>query len=305
MRVCILFYACVAVANVLLHFPFATDPPVINQPLARKTALFYNQTYAPSRMESGKDQTPDEKYVRVAERAAKISDVEGKIRRFVSEYHLESRRVLDVGAGRGYLQDVVGNYVGLDISATAARFFHKPFVAASATAMPFSDGEFDAAWSIWVLEHIPNPESALQEMRRVVRPGGVIFLMPAWFCSSSAADGYDVRPYKDLGLPGKVSKASLLLRNSPLFQFTYILPIRTLRYVGAAIGRGPTAFHYTRLRPNYDTYWQPDSDAVNSMDPYEVVLWFESRGDRCLSCSGGSRNITSAPQILVIQVKPT
>ena len=28
------------------------------------------------------------------------------------------------GAGRGYLQDIVENYVGLDISVSAQRYFH-------------------------------------------------------------------------------------------------------------------------------------------------------------------------------------
>lgn len=116
------------------------------------------------------------------------------VTRFVKVHSLENKRILDVGAGRGYLQDVVHDYTGLDISPTVQRFYHKPFVLASATAMPFKDGEFDALWTIWVLEHIPNPESALHEMRRVVKPGGLLLLAPAWFCPTWAAEGYPVRP---------------------------------------------------------------------------------------------------------------
>ena len=33
-------------------------------------------------------------------------------------------------------------------------------------------------------------------------------------------------------------------------------------------------------------YWEPDSDAVNSIDSYEGALWFSSRGDECLNCGG-------------------
>jgi hypothetical protein len=30
-------------------------------------------------------------------------------------------------------------------------------------------------------------------------------------------------------------------------------------------------FHYNRLVPNYDKYWQGDSDAVSSIDRYEAL----------------------------------
>lgn len=63
--------------------------------------------------------------------------------------------------------------------------------------MPFPDNSFDAAWSIWVLEHVPNPESALAKMRRVVKPGGLIYLMRAWLCTNWAAQGYSVRPFME------------------------------------------------------------------------------------------------------------
>jgi hypothetical protein len=42
--------------------------------------------------------------------------------------------VLEIGSGRGYLQDVAQNYTGLDISPSVARFYHKKFVLGSATA---------------------------------------------------------------------------------------------------------------------------------------------------------------------------
>ncbi len=284
-----------------MHYPYATD---------RQSALdhdqagaeFYKTAYAAPTAQTKEEREQEEVYVRVAQRAAKIFDIEGMVKRFVVDYHLQNERVLDVGAGRGYLQDMVPDYVGLDISTTAQRYFHKPYVLASATAMPFKDNEFDAAWTIWVLEHVPNPESALREMRRVVKPGGVILLSPAWFCTSWAAQGYAVRPYSDLGLKGKLIKASLPLRNSENFVFSYVAPIRAIRMFATTVQPGPTNFHYTRLIPNYRKYWVPDSDAVNSMDPYEAVLWFESRGDRCLNCQSGFQRLTGGFGPLIIRI---
>jgi len=50
-------------------------------------------------------------------------------------------------------------------------------------------------------------------------------------------------------------------------------------------------------------YWVPDSDAVNSMDPYEAALWFETRGDQCVNCPGGIDGIMGTPGKPVIRVK--
>jgi len=69
----------------------------------------------------------------------------------------------------------VNDYTGLDISPTAKRFFHKRFVHGSATLMPLNTNEFDGVWTIWVMEHVPNPQAALIEMRRVTKDGGYIF----------------------------------------------------------------------------------------------------------------------------------
>jgi len=55
---------------------------------------------------------------------------------------------------------------------------------------------------------------------------------------------------------------------------------------------------YRRLIPNYEKYWVPDSDAVNSIDSHEAMLWFRSRGDECLNCAGASVFMESVPLII-------
>src|SRR3990172_2048983 len=45
-------------------------------------------------------------------------------------------------------------------------------VQSDAAALPFSDGAFDAAFILDVLEHIEEDDVVLQEIRRVLRPGG-------------------------------------------------------------------------------------------------------------------------------------
>ena len=272
----------VPAAFVLWHFPYATDDPVRREDAVRE---FFDIAFSePSAVRKG-----DEFAMRSAS-ARKRSSVEDAVRRFVEHYRLQDAAVLDVGSGLGYLQDHVANYTGLDISAAVAKHYHKRFVHGTATAMPFGDDSFDAAWSIWVLEHIPNPEAALSEIRRVVKPGGLLYLQPAWDCKPWAAQGYEVRPYADFGIGGKLIKASIPLRRSEAYWVATAVPNRLLR--DAFTLSGPTQLRYRRIEPNYKEYWQADGDAVNDLDEAEMAMWFESRGDTCLNClPGGWRYI--------------
>ena len=283
------------------HYPYDADAP-LGQEEIENAKKYYAEAYKAAA--PGKEEAPSEyetKYLAVATRAAKAADIEGQIKRFAEEYQLRDKGVLDVGSGRGYLQDIVDNYTGLDISSSVARFYHKKFVQGSATAMPFPDNSFDGAWSIWVLEHVPNPEQALLEIRRVMRDGGVVFLNPAWDCTRWAAEGYEVRPYSDFGLIGKLVKTSIAVRSAPLFRTAETVFTRNLRRAAFGMG-GPTKFRYRKIEPNYKEYWQPDSDAVNRLDRYEAMIWFLSRGDECLNCEGALGSVIMEPLPLVIKI---
>ncbi|MEY9839546.1 methyltransferase domain-containing protein [Streptacidiphilus sp. EB103A] len=93
--------------------------------------------------------------------------------------------LLDVGAGTGdaarTLQEEHGaRVVGIDRSLTMAGECQRRgldrVVAADAHHLPFRDAAFDGAWADRVLQHLPDPAAALQEMIRVVRPGGRLAL---------------------------------------------------------------------------------------------------------------------------------
>jgi ubiquinone/menaquinone biosynthesis C-methylase UbiE len=99
-------------------------------------------------------------------------------------------RLLDVGCGPGAitigLAEIVapGEVVGLDQRPeplVAARevaaqrsVTNIQFEVGSAYDLPFPDGSFDAAFAHIVLMHLREPVRALAEMRRVLRPGGVV-----------------------------------------------------------------------------------------------------------------------------------
>ncbi len=112
-------------------------------------------------------------------------------------------RVLDLGCGEGrhaisgFLSaniDVVGvDLSHKDLSTAQQRlddFCRQPtlgekscnFVRASGLQLPFADHTFDKVICAEVLEHIPDYHSMLNEIKRVLKPGGIFAAsVPRWF----------------------------------------------------------------------------------------------------------------------------
>ena len=90
--------------------------------------------------------------------------------RFVRKQAMDAR-VLDLGCGRGPYAALFANRVGCDIEPSPAVH-----VVADAEALPFGPGVFDMVLSTEMLEHVRNPERAVAEMGRVLRPGGRLVL---------------------------------------------------------------------------------------------------------------------------------
>jgi SAM-dependent methyltransferase len=101
--------------------------------------------------------------------------------------HPPNERILDVGCGTGRMSFALAErgdhatIVGIDVSDVYVDFAHSrnedprtTFEVADATALPFSDNEFDRAVSQLVLQFLPDPAPAAAEMLRVVRPGGIV-----------------------------------------------------------------------------------------------------------------------------------
>ncbi|HET9206693.1 MAG TPA: methyltransferase domain-containing protein [Burkholderiaceae bacterium] len=109
---------------------------------------------------------------------------------FFSRHLRQGMRVLDVGCGPGTITVGVaqlvapGVVIGIDIQpslveraralAAARALPNVRFEVADVHALPFADGSFDAAFGNGVLMHLAEPMHALTQMRRVLRPGGVI-----------------------------------------------------------------------------------------------------------------------------------
>ena len=221
---------------------------------------------------------------------------------FINKFQLTKARCLEVGSGRGAFQDVVDDYTGTDLSENVQHNYHKPFRIANAETLPFADDSFDVVWTITVLEHVPDPERALREIRRVLRPDGLLFLKPAWNCRPWICEGIPVRSYGDLSWRQRLIKLSLPVRESVVFRAAYTLPIRFWRCLKAVfVKRRPLVFR--KLKADYTHFWMADSDACTSIDPFDTILWFRDRGDEVLSHTTWRSAFLSRSEPLVVRIK--
>lgn len=108
---------------------------------------------------------------------------------FVSFLH-PGMNLLDCGSGPGSItiglakRVAPGQTIGIDINPGELEFALKHFAdqvsppiqfeRASIYDLPFDDHAFDAVFSHAVLEHLSQPLKALQEMNRVLKPGGMV-----------------------------------------------------------------------------------------------------------------------------------
>lgn len=92
----------------------------------------------------------------------------------------QSGLVIDVGCADGHARSCLpaaAQYVGLDYLATAAGWYGtRPDVFADARRLPFADASVDHALLLDVLEHIPEPDRCIEQLARVLKPGGSLVL---------------------------------------------------------------------------------------------------------------------------------
>lgn len=98
--------------------------------------------------------------------------------------------LLDCGCGPGTITlglaeaTAPGEVVGIDLEpsmieranafASERQVANVRFQVADIHELPFPDSSFDAVFTSAVLEHLENPVDALKEIRRVLRPGGLV-----------------------------------------------------------------------------------------------------------------------------------
>src|SRR4051794_10759604 len=114
------------------------------------------------------------------------------LRGYVNRFDLRGRSVLEIGLGYGTLGQYIAArgavYHGLDIAPTPVEMMRhrlrlrgtadeERVLQGSALDIPWPDETFDHVYSIGCLHHTGDRGRAVDEVRRVLRPGGVAVVM--------------------------------------------------------------------------------------------------------------------------------
>lgn len=117
---------------------------------------------------------------------------------------LDGASVLDVGGGPGYFADVFraagARYIPLDadVAELSSRgLLDDATVIGDGMRLPFADASFDMTYSSNVLEHVVDPWKMADEMVRVTKPGGLIYISyTLWW---GAWGGHETSPWHLFG----------------------------------------------------------------------------------------------------------
>lgn len=143
-------------------------------------------------------------------------------------------RVLDVGCGRGVLLQSLADQgceaFGFEISGTAAAGLDPRVdlrIANSLMEAEYPDDFFDQIVIWHVLEHVPNPREVMQEIHRILKPGGRVAVSvpnfsslqarasgPAWFHLDSPRH---LHHFSFRGLKQLVTKAGFCIQSEHHF----------------------------------------------------------------------------------------
>jgi hypothetical protein len=136
--------------------------------------------------------------------------------------------------------------------------------------------------SIFTLEHVPDPERALQELDRILARGGWAYLKPAFNVPSWRADGLEYLDSTSLGFRRRWAQRSLVVRRHPVWRFaTRLLWTRLADELRLALARllgSALSLRWRPLTPYKGGFIGPDSDAVCMVDKAAMAVWFGSRG---------------------------
>ncbi len=118
---------------------------------------------------------------------AQLANIRGHLR------HLPisaNDRVLDVGCGSGSMSRLIARsfpqaeVVGVDLRERYLDFARArsrdegirnvTFGGGDVFALPFADASFDVVWTKYLLQWLKEPKSALAELKRVTKPGGLV-----------------------------------------------------------------------------------------------------------------------------------
>ena len=173
--------------------------------------------------------------------------------------------ILDVGCGVGQVVRTLAEAGfaahGVEVSEenlALAREHAGEFQLYDGRTLPFADHTFDAVGAFNVLEHVEDPVGLLDEMTRVLRPGGHIVISSPNFLR--VLGWRDYHPHMS-GLAQKWRNARTLLRHQQSYRSK------------------PDAILFEKMAPIQREDFQPDDDAIVATSALDFQQYLRSR--RC------------------------
>jgi SAM-dependent methyltransferase len=154
--------------------------------------------------------------------------------------------ILDFGCGTGAFLEHLGRFgtvSGVDGDPDAVRFCHErgrgevQHVAA-AEPLPFADESFDLVTTLDVIEHIEDDVNAFRELRRVMRPGGLLLVaVPAFMFLWGDQDeiSHHFRRYTAPTLRRSLQAGGFEVAKTSYFNTWLFAPIAVMRVVRRAL----------------------------------------------------------------------
>jgi SAM-dependent methyltransferase len=208
---------------------------------------------------------------------------------------------LEVGCGTGLFAETVPGYIGLEYALEPLRvpgFEGAARLCGDAQRLPLSDASVQCVFSFNTLEHVPELDLAFAEIDRVLAPGGLLVLKPAWHCNRYTTELIPVLPYGALGARQKLTKALLPVLRSKPYKFLSRVPSRVCRRLTR---RERNALRWRRLTPYHGDAWISDADATSDIDCHEGIIYFTSRGYACRSHPTAARQLLAGHDVVVLE----
>jgi SAM-dependent methyltransferase len=107
-----------------------------------------------------------------------VGEIEMVWGRYFYESRFQGKRpIADVGPGRcWFTRQNAEDITAIDNAPDLVDYYtaqQLQITLGSAYAIPFPDAYFEGVFCCWLLEHLPDPERAIMEFHRVLKPGGL------------------------------------------------------------------------------------------------------------------------------------
>lgn len=173
------------------------------------------------------------------------------VEQIIRDLDTERPQILDIGCGTGANLELLakfGEAEGVDVSPEALAFCRTRGLQSvrqgEAEHLPYEDSSFDLVTGLDVVEHLDDDLAGLEEMRRVLRPGGrALIFVPAFMFLWGVQDDISNhrRRYTLGGLRQVVQQAGFEVERATYANITFFAPILLGRLLMRATGFRPAS----------------------------------------------------------------